>query len=297
LKISELINANFPRLDTLIQYIQKVKENLNKNLKHCQPLMQQLQLAAQKIALMIKHFLIKNTHFYISDTIFLNQLEYTHRNTTDTNTLLNYIEEFYTKDNYKEIIRLFDEWTAFDCIKDRQPILRSCRAIILSNLPEQDIANVVIPNLLAQIDGTVKDFYINLNSDLKDKKFIKHHKVLTDNDMWSECSYRNYFDIISIIHYLFYFDNGIVNGKDNKGNKKHILEKGTEKELENYVLNRNEILHGSILDYGKKVELIRTVLLYDTILKTITNTLNEIKPLKKVAKSGSSGDAEAKGLK
>lgn len=277
------ITATFCSLQKAAEpYIQawdQIRENLQKAIEPyvqiSQAIGQQLQDFAIIIRPSIKYYLIKDSHFYISDKIFLSELDEKHTETIDTDILLSYIEEFYLRDNFKELIRLFSEWNSIELIKERLPILNSCRSAIIAQLETKDIANIVIPVLIAQIDGMTKDFYIKLDPSLKENKLINHHDIITANQNFNELSCCDIADICYILHYLFYFDSGIY--YFDKEKKRHdVIEKASEDKLQNYVLNRNGIMHGSTLDYGNKVELIRLVLFFDTILNSMNNILNEI---------------------
>ncbi len=265
---------------------QQLQESYIKSLAPAMESIQQLQelyikpLAKTIIALQprIKYLLIDDSHFYISDPVFNEKLENDHPKTTKRDTLLKYIEEFYSYENYRELIRIISNWENNNFIEKRIPIISSCKSVILSATNEKDIFNLVIPILIIQIDGMAKDFYIKLDPSLKEKekRFIRHYEIITNkNKTFNELAYSEVVNICSIIHYLFCFKKSIYYFDEHQ-NCQHFIEKASEKELESYILNRNGILHGSKLDYGNKIELIRLVLSFDTMLKTMTSILDKI---------------------
>ena len=279
IKISKDVNSllNSPQIKTFAKTVAEIQASIDEKLKAVQPVIQQLGLGLKKAVPCIKYFLIEDSEFYISDTAFFDALNLEYPFTTEKDILLNFIEEFYCNNNCEELVRLFEEWNEYKFIKDRLEILNSCKLAFSSKLHIEDIANIVIPILIAHIDGMTKDFYITLEPKLKEKKTLKHHVIITKNERWNELPYAESMSFINVIHYLFYFDQGIKNGKDNEGKDKYFIDKATDEKLEHYVLNRNGIMHGSILDYGKKIELIRIILFFDAVLKSLNSLIETIK--------------------
>ncbi|HNW82971.1 MAG TPA: hypothetical protein PKG52_08790 [bacterium] len=274
--------AEYLRNSPVMNEFLKFRQDLQKSIEPVLSMIQKIQDTARPYLLKaiptLKYFVIRDSYFYISDDCFLKELEDRYSNTIDKNILLNFIEEFYSRNNYEEMCRLIDELDSFELIEKRIHIIKSVKSVISSGLKDTDIANVVIPVIISQLDGVVKDFYIKLDPEISKKKILKHKNVLRENPLINDISFSNYINILHPIFYLFEFENGIKNEtkKNENNHEEYFIEKATEEELENYVLNRNGIMHGEKVDYGKKIELIRVVLFYDTVVKSVTNAINDI---------------------
>lgn len=260
-------NSYICNLDGVTKFAKEFGGVMEQVASACMPFIEALSGITQNIAVAlnswisnnIKSYILKNIHFYIADKKFTPA-------SINEQDLLKQIRKFYSDKKYFELIRLFDEWDNYAFIKKRMPLLNSCKNVIVSNLKTKDMLNVVIPVLLSQIDGIAKDLYILINPKFKNQKIISHSNVISQGHLKGFT--KDKADLfIDIIHYIFCYESGV---KDSKGN--YIKNAALPKEMKKYELNRNGIMHGSKLNYGKKIELIRLVLFLDSIIKT-TNEL------------------------
>lgn len=67
--------------------------------------------------------------------------------------------EHYTNNNYQELVELVESWNTNPLLQKRLKILRDCVAVMQhAKEGKYNAANVVIPTLIAQIDGVLTDF-------------------------------------------------------------------------------------------------------------------------------------------
>lgn len=210
-------------------------------------------------------FLILNCNvFCLSDGEFLEALKEL-ENETNEAVIMRFTITFYTKNNWEETKRLLKEWEEhYEFIHIRIPILKSCLNIITISAIE-DFATVVIPCLIAQLEGILRDFYVFL--DPKEPREKATPKKLGEHPLVSNLPLSEGRGLMSAIINVFQDD------KDIKAK--------TEKELLEYNMYRHKIQHGepSFLNYGTVETLIRLILFLDSSIKTIAlcrNNLNKV---------------------
>jgi hypothetical protein len=216
----------------------------------------------------LRIFVLKGNYFYVSDENFTEHLNRQCSKTLQPDILLEKLEDFYSQDLYRELSRLCTEWASYSLVKERIPILNTCQQILVNgSLSDENKAIAIIPLLLSQADGLMKELIVYFNpAKEKRKDQIKIHEEL-NKSLFDNLAFNQWYPITQIIHYLFYFKDGIydtVNGK-----KVYKIKPAKGQQLVNHTLDRNGILHGSNLDYGQKIELIRLILAFDCLLKSI----------------------------
>ena len=262
--------------------LQPAFEKMQQAVRAIAPVVEQMQEIGKKIAPRIKYFLIETEHFYISDEVFFKELDARHPRTTDKQLVLGFIIDFYSQDDCGQLKRLFSDWESYPFAKKRIAILGSCRkglhAGLQSGMTIDEIAFMIIPTLIAQLDGLLKDFYLEIIPGWQEinKDRIKHHEVYSQ-DFINTLPYFHLHKLLHITCYLFYFKTGVYKTTENE--KEFLVEPGSSEELEEYLLDRNAIQHGENTTYGSAKELIRLVLCLDTIIKTISDLIvtNEAK--------------------
>lgn len=181
------------------------------------------------------------------------------------------MSKFYSKDNYKHLRRVIANWKNYNHVIKRTNIFKTIINILKSKLSDKDKAITIIPLLLANLDGAIKDMYVELNL-TETANFAKHNKMLKkmlENLLKSHIFLGGNF--LKVVFLLFCYEKGLSIGKDIE--ILNFTKADCEKDYKN-ILNRNSILHGKFVDYGSKIELIRLVIFFDVSIITIQNILD-----------------------
>lgn len=269
-RLNELVNS--PRFRTMMQAVSDVVNNpnfkvtINEYAKIYKLYEQQLPN--------LRIFVLRENYFYVSDENFTEHLNRQCSKTLQPDILLEKLEDFYSQDLYRELSRLCTEWASYSLVKERIPILNTCQQILVNgSLSDEDKAIAIIPLLLSQIDGLIKELIVYFNPTKQGRKDkIKIHEEL-NNSLLHNLSLKEWYQIAQITYYLFYFKDGIYDTVN--GAKIYKIEPAEGQQLLNHILDRNGILHGSNLEYGQKLELIRLVLAFDCLLKFIHSLVSD----------------------
>ncbi len=183
-----------------------------------------------------------------------------------------YICDYYSKDAWGNLATIVESWAECKPIRDRHPILKDCfTALKLAQGQDINIANLVVPTLLAQIDG-IRDEILDAVPDILSK--IKINVEFTPEEFIKKERKIQFSTVRSILSKLISDEYGIIfyevicEGIFQSGYA-FAREKKKGENLNN--MNRNKIIHGDkiLLDYGTKENLIRAFLCVDFMIKVI----------------------------
>jgi len=155
--------------------------------------------------------------------------------------------EYFISNNFENLEILVNNWETNRLFKPRMKILKDCVAIMKNANSKYNPSNIVLPVLIAQIDG-IRIEIMNRNGLsfwTKDKKWKEWFKGQTLN--------QELYDLANDIFINILFQ-----------------ESQPGKPLETpFTFNRHKIMHGEILRYGRIDNVIRAFLILD-FLATIT---------------------------
>jgi len=159
---------------------------------------------------------------------------------------------YFTKDDYSALNEMVKEWNTNPLFKPRMGIINDCVQTLKLGKPGYNPSNVIVPALIAQIDGIITDFIEKkgFNFDKTKKKWISPEgeefsvkkafkSIKTDLDSITE--YPN----TILLNVLF---QSAFHGDDLK-----VLPS----------FSRHKIMHGESIDYGKIENVIRIFLILD----------------------------------
>lgn len=165
---------------------------------------------------------------------------------------------FFSSKNYEELETLVDEWETNNIFKPRIKIFRDCVNAIKSSKRNNNPSNVVLPTLIAQIDGIQTKFMQEkgLAIDLKKGKWKDIKGNVVDKKVWFKDLTSNQ-EMLGLANDIFL---NILFQKAQTG-----------KPLKTpFVFNRHKIMHGEYLKYGRIDNTIRAFLILD-FLATISS--------------------------
>ena len=168
---------------------------------------------------------------------------------------------YYTSDNWAGIENMIQSWNKNKLMQKRFRIIKDCLNVIKNCDRRINCANVVLPTLIIQIDGSINDFLIKkghkwdfggYSKQEKSGRILSGRKTLLKSykaDYFSNPFYKNVEDII--LDFLF---------------QTALARKPLKKP---YGFNRHKILHGENTNYGRRVHIIRAFLIleYLTLLR------------------------------
>lgn len=177
--------------------------------------------------------------------------------------------EYYSRNNFEELDYMADTWNRMTLINDRSKILIECISVLKDSKSEHsNIKNpyyLVIPTLIAQIDGLMTDYLEKRNFTTKylnsrNAEFKKHiNGYIQQNhsgntllsDFLREESNAASKLLLDILFQTVYPDDKNIIGP----------------------FSRHKIMHGQFLEYGNIEDTIRLFLLFDFLAGSIVEDL------------------------
>lgn len=174
----------------------------------------------------------------------------------------NVIKFYFMEENYINLDKMINKWENNPFIKSRLKIIRDCVKILKTSEDKEIACNVIIPTLIAQIDGIQLSY-------MKDKGVF--HKPNTNNKAvklrntsGNEVKWREEWNkIVEEFEQNNYLDETHGTGTELFLN---ILYQNTYPGLEPddpFILSRNKIIHGEYLNYGKVEIALRAFLIIE----------------------------------
>ncbi len=156
--------------------------------------------------------------------------------------------DYFSSNNFKQLSHLVNAWATNKMFKSRMKILRDCVSVMKNANHRYNPSNVVIPVLIAQIDGIRIKFMEQhgLSFRTKDKEWKKLFRDQTLSDALLEAANDVFLDIL--------FQSSFPGKPLNTP----------------FIFNRHKVMHGEFLTYGRIDNTIRAFLILD-FLATVTN--------------------------
>jgi molybdopterin converting factor small subunit len=214
--------------------------------------------------------------FIITDNNLLSLLDAKEKSRNKNQKI---ILDYYSKNNFKHLKRLFNSWKKQDFLKKRNVIFNAIFATI-SQLSIKTSSIVVIPALLSQLTGIREDFLESLPEKLKqkitnglneerNKKADEFSRNIKDNDerniikqkILSNKSFQRISDQSKLIGFSKLGDSALP--------IRSVIECFSAKYKKKNMIYRNKILHGDLgfINYGNLLNLIRVCLYIDCLAK------------------------------
>ncbi len=187
-----------------------------------------------------------------------------------------YFIEYYSDKNFQRIEYLINDWDQNPIFKERILIFRDCLFALQNQKPPFNPSNLVVPILISQIDGIIKEILVREGwvFNKKDKRWAHPDTIVKAN---SENSFG------SIIKEKRNCLGDYYIGKLSQTNSRYdILIKGLfqksyyHDELNNpFFLSRHKILHGEDIDYGTLKNTIQLFLILNYLYNFNISRLTE----------------------
>ena len=160
----------------------------------------------------------------------------------------NIFVNYFLENDYKKLDGMVDKWSTNPLFKRRIKIIKDCVNIMKVSGNDINYSNLVVPTLIAQIDGIQKEFMKLNGFQITRYGFIdsEGNKIDKNNYFRKLTSDNEFFDSMND----FFLD--VLFQTANPGEKCKSLH-----------FSRHKILHGEITNYGQKVFTIRCFMILD----------------------------------
>jgi hypothetical protein len=256
-EMSEAIGISKFNLDLNLGFMKKIGEKIERNI-------QKIFIATENAVRILEKYgwlLPPSIDIRIASSIY--NLE--NKSGCHLKEINELILDYYQRDNFEEIEFMIKTWESNKLFKKRIRILRDClKTLQLSKKFENfNAANVVLPTLIAQIDGILTDYAVYKGFDIKNypnhqvlrkleeykENIIKRHKTGEEYDTFAK--WDNLFKDI----FLSTLWGTAYPRKRPKTGYIHTR------------FNRHKILHGEYVGYGSIYNVLRAFFLLDFISK------------------------------
>lgn len=166
----------------------------------------------------------------------------------------NIFVNYFLENNYKKLDGMVDKWSTNPLFKRRIKIIKDCVNIMKVSGNDINYSNLVVPTLIAQIDGIQKEFMKLNGFQINRHGFIdsEGNKIDKNNYFRKLTSDNEFFDSMND----FFLD--VLFQTAHPGEKCKSLH-----------FSRHKILHGEITNYGQKVFTIRCFMILDFLSELI----------------------------
>ena len=162
--------------------------------------------------------------------------------------------DYYLDNDCEELTKLIEIWNNSPIFKRRNKIFRDCVNIMKNSNPTTNFSNLVVPTLIAQIDGIQRDFMEmnNLKIDYGKVKFLDDSKYKDGKVRWEDYfrDLTNGDEILDSMNDIFL---NVLFQKTRPG----------EDYKTSIHFSRHKILHGENIRYGRKDYTIRCFIILD----------------------------------
>lgn len=169
--------------------------------------------------------------------------------------------DFFTQDGCCELQGMVSSWEDSYYLKGRLGIIKDCLAVVRHFYDSKvNAANVVIPTLIAQIDGTIHDIVTDLGLERQGTRYVRK---VDNGELINVNRYKEFkrtvglFDMYGIeyLHLVLFAKDGMT--EDERENNAVLKIKPLA------TLNRHSALHGEDTEYGTIDNLVKMMLLLD----------------------------------
>lgn len=166
--------------------------------------------------------------------------------------------DYFSKNNWKNLEILIAEWDKNTLITKRIKIIKDCLQTLKETSNKTNAVNVILPTIIAQIDGFLTDYLDskNISYDCAYDDFIQNGKVKKKGRK-SQFKQNNSKALTSSLDDLA--NDIFLNILFQKSQKGKPLKTP-------FNFNRHKIMHGENTKYGRKNYLIRSLLLIDFLV-------------------------------
>jgi len=173
--------------------------------------------------------------------------------------------DYFCLNNFENLENLVEEWDNISIFKPRIKIFNDCISILKNSKRKTNPSNLLLPTLIAQIDGIQTEFMeLNgLSFDPKSRKWKDKDGNIVYHKQWFKAQTSNQ-EMLDLSNHIF------LNILFQKAQRGEPLETP-------FTFSRHKIMHGEYVNYGRIDNTIRAFMILD-FLATLTNRTLEQQP-------------------
>jgi len=173
--------------------------------------------------------------------------------------------DYFCLNNFENLENLVEEWDNISIFKPRIKIFNDCISILKNSKRKTNPSNLLLPTLIAQIDGIQAEFMeLNgLSFDPKSRKWKDKDGNIVYHKQWFKAQTSNQ-EMLDLSNHIF------LNILFQKAQRGEPLETP-------FTFSRHKIMHGEYVNYGRIDNTIRAFMILD-FLATLTNRTLEQQP-------------------
>lgn len=250
--LSNIIPPQIPYLQSILQQQQKIYDQLVKPVERLQKSLQKF-----KITVDIANKILKKYKWFVSlglpDQFYAEVIRIENQSGNKKKKMNDLFIGYFSQNNFKRLEELIEEWDKNPLFKPRMKIFRNCLKTLRNAKKKDNPSIVVIPVLIAQIDGIMNQIiakyeikydkktkkWVDSNGNYSDKKEDAKKKVI---EGLNEYSPVGEFVLLEIL-----FQTALP---------------GQELNIPT-AFSRHKIMHGEKINYGRMENTIRTFLILD----------------------------------
>lgn len=166
----------------------------------------------------------------------------------------NIFVNYFLDNNCEKLDMMVDRWSVNPLFKRRINIIKDCINIMKINKKSINYSNLVVPTLIAQIDGIQNDFMKMNGFSMNRYGFFdsEGNKIVKDDYFRERTANNEFFDAINDIFLDVLFQTVFPGEK-----------------CKSLHFSRHKILHGEITNYGQKVFTVRCFMILDFLSELI----------------------------
>lgn len=249
--ISQLIIPQIDFYQLWLRSNQKIFDNLTKPFQNLQESLKKYETSVQNL----NRFLIEYNWFFsfsLPEECYGKFIIIKNEGIDVEQRINQVFVRYISQNNYQTLKEMIDEWDKNTLFKPRMEIIKDCLLTLKNISSGYNPSNVVLPVLIAQIDGILMDFIKKhgFTFDRRSKKWKSPSGEIFDLK-------KAYTSVEADFEFISEFSNDLL---------LNVLFQNAYHgdELKNLpTFNRHKILHGESIDYGKLENIIRAFLILD----------------------------------
>lgn len=164
--------------------------------------------------------------------------------------------DYFCLNNFENLENLVEEWDDILIFKPRMKIFKDCTSVLKNSKRNTNPSNLLLPTLIAQIDGIQTEFMELNGLSFKSKKWKDKCGNNVYHKQWFKAQTSND-ELLDLSNHIF------LNILFQNAQKGETLETP-------FTFSRHKIMHGEYINYGRIDNTIRAFMILD-FLATLTN--------------------------
>ena len=233
--------------------LQKISNDILKTHKRFLEFQKEYNIAEEESVKVLRKYNLFITHSLPYNLIF-DVIDIGSKKGNKSKEIIDLFYDFFSENNWENLDLIYKDWSQNILFKKRKKIVKDCIHVLKnSDKNTSNGINVVLPTLIAQIDGIGQDILelSGVHYDSKTRHWICKNKKYTWKDAYKKKFKHDNYPSSKLAHDVFL---EVFFHQSNRGQDIPIQ------------FNRHKIMHGENTRYGRKDYLVRALLIIDYLL-------------------------------